>query len=250
MFVNRIVVIASLAAASHIANASVSLNAQSRQVSVGGWDIPANAAVSDSQSAPGFGLFDVAYAAIPPNFPNGTVWAPTSQRSNISTTQISGQGSARGNYYFLGAGQYPSFAGQTSFSVTFSVDAPTPFTLVASGPHFERYFGEVVADGYVRLRDDASGTILHSSEPARPPVADPIFNDFASTNAQPLDVAGILQPGSYTLSAFALGSTYRFTSGQPNTFNSAFNFNMVIPSPATGAMLALAGACALRRRRA
>jgi hypothetical protein len=232
------------------ASGAVNLTAQSRSVNVGGYDIATNQFVAGSQSAPDFSPFNASFPALQGDIVSGTAWAPTFQTSSLNLPVLSANGSAQGNYYFRGGGSYPSFAGQTSFSVTFTVDTPTPFTIVASGPRFERYFGDVVADGFVRLIDNASNAILHSSEPVRPPVASPIFIDFANVNALPLNVAGVLQPGSYTLSAFAFGTTYRFTSGQPSTYASSFNVNMVIPTPATGAMIALAAGFAARRRRA
>jgi hypothetical protein len=120
--------------------------------------------------------------------------------------------------------------------MTFVVDVPTPYRLevstLSSTWEVPPIYGLAIAAGSWNSLDDSGISFVDA-------VSQPVSGAAVSQ--------GVLAPGRYT--AF-----YRFTSAYfgPNTFDlstASLAYSLTIPAPSAGAVLALVGTIAARRRR-
>lgn len=149
--------------------------------------------------------------------------------SLISSNQISFDSTLTGGHPQLPSGSLVNGAGNHGFRSQFRVDEPTDFSLSASvvdnsGCVFEvRFFRE-------------GGGIFHLIE---------------GSGARSFTDSGTLQPGTYVFEAFAFGFEFATPGGgpPPAEMSNRLMGSLVVPAPASGAIVLGLGVGALRRRR-
>lgn len=157
-------------------------------------------------------------------------FADAAQNSTLAADGIDADGMAHAATDPTVSGVDPSGSGNSYISLTFEVDADTPFLLSGA-----LSISAIAGDGY-----GAVG--FYFLGPGGVPVLE-AFIDEEST--EPLAAGGILVAGEYTLDVFA--SAYADTSDDAAV--ASFDFALsLIPEPASG-LLALLGGVLLRRRR-
>ncbi|MEE9423990.1 MAG: hypothetical protein V3V18_03305 [Methylococcales bacterium] len=199
-------------------HADVILRSDSRGVSAG-FSVTTSVASGEftediGERIDSLGDFSPFNADVNANFSDGdsSVNVTADQSSEVTLTSISGQGSANAN---VGGSLEDSYAIATSsLTMNFELTSPTDYRLTGNVDEDEDEDPDFVATSEVRLSSSDGSSFTQSLTPE---LIDQI----------PLDFAGILPAGSYTIYAFASADIF---SGDPISSAEAFSFLLEFPN--------------------
>lgn len=161
-----------------------------------------------------------------------------SQTSSISSTRLSGQGTARANDDI----QTTTGSARTSFEAVFDVTSDTPYSFTGNWNTSFDFWALSPTCSMVFEQLTPTPMVLHQS------AFTVDWTEYTYVGAGSANLSGILAPGRYRLAVntamFVGNNHFGIYSG-----SSSFNFDLQVPSPSVIPALAIFG-LATRRRRA
>lgn len=161
-----------------------------------------------------------------------------SQTSSISSTRLSGQGTARANDDI----QTTTGSARTSFEAVFDVTSDTPYTFTGNWNTSFDFWALSPTCSMVFEQLTPTPMVLHHS------AFTVDWTEYTYVGAGSANLSGILSPGRYRLAVnAAMFVGYNHSGIYSGT--SSFNFDLQVPSPSVIPAIAIF-AVAMRRRRA